>query len=180
MAPIACFTSEDVFEHTKHEVDPFESEKDDDLFSVFQCGWYAADPAWINSVLETKFDRILEIRNQVNNSLDKLRKEGTIRSSQEVHVRFVHTDDTSGLIEYSKNHHVSLASLLQVEKCSFGPNLSSDDEYILAVNEFDMDSKPLKFELARSKLSKCERCWKFHAPAEEALCPRCEMVLGNT
>jgi isoleucyl-tRNA synthetase len=44
--------------------------------------------------------------------------------------------------------------------------------------EFEIQDAKLKVHVLPPKQEKCSRCWRYVAPVEDALCGRCEEVVG--
>ena len=44
--------------------------------------------------------------------------------------------------------------------------------------EFEIQDAKIKVHVLPPKQEKCSRCWKYVAPVEDALCGRCEEVVG--
>jgi isoleucyl-tRNA synthetase len=74
IAPVLCHTSEDIWQYI-----PYNS----GYKSVFQAGWVKLDPQWKKPELAEKWEKIRQIRNDVNKVLDLARKEKLIGSSLE-------------------------------------------------------------------------------------------------
>ena len=72
MAPITPFLSEEIYSAMKEEG------------SIFQNTYVKPDPEWKNEEVETAWNCVESIRGEVNKELEKLKKEGIVKSALEV------------------------------------------------------------------------------------------------
>ncbi|WP_041390774.1 isoleucine--tRNA ligase [Sphingobium chlorophenolicum] len=140
-APIIPFTAEEVWQ--SRFANPQES--------VHFLEWPEVDASWANEALDAKWTAIRNQRDQVNEAIEPLRREKTIRSSLEA-------DVTMG--EQVPSDGVNFAEIAIVARIETGVGDG------IAVKPSDWH--------------KCGRCWRLLPEVEEdgALCDRCEEVLG--
>lgn len=72
MAPITPFLSEEIYSALKEEG------------SIFQNTYVKLNPEWKNEEVETAWNCVESIRGEVNKELEKLKKEGIVKSALEV------------------------------------------------------------------------------------------------
>ncbi len=162
LAPVLVHTSEEVWDFL-----PGAKEAE----SVHLALWPKPGPEWRNDELASRFARLLEVRSEVNRSLEKLRAEGTIGKSLQARV-VVHSEDGA------------LQSALR----------STDLGEILIVSEATVSDAPLgsngelkgfSVRAEKSPHAKCERCWGHREDVGKSadhpnLCGRCvEVVRGS-
>lgn len=107
-----------------------------------------------------KWEKILEFRSQVNDVLDRERKAGVVKSSQEAAVSL-------NPAKFSEAHR----ALLEKEKI--------DWPFVLQMADVSVDkNSDAAVQLKASSFKKCERCWRHRADVGQAaahptLCGRC-------
>ncbi|KEQ52252.1 Isoleucine--tRNA ligase [Sphingobium chlorophenolicum] len=140
-APIIPFTAEEVWQSRFANLEE----------SVHFLEWPEVDASWANEALDAKWTAIRNQRDQVNEAIEPLRREKTIRSSLEA-------DVTMG--EQVPSDGVNFAEIAIVARIETGKGEG-------------ISVKP-------SDWHKCGRCWRLLPEVEEdgALCDRCDEVLG--
>jgi isoleucyl-tRNA synthetase len=103
---------------------------------------------------------ILKARDAFFETLDKLKKEKIVKASLEL--ALVTNED----MVYARQSPKSWFMVSAVER-------SSDAEVLAS---FEVEGKT--FDIVKSKLFKCPRCWNLEAEVENGLCPRCESVMN--
>jgi isoleucyl-tRNA synthetase len=104
---------------------------------------------------------MIEAREKFNEIADKLRKDKAIKSTLELTIY----TDSQEFLSLPKNEAEDWFIVSELK-------LSKGEEL---VNSFSIEGST--FEIYRSKLHKCPRCWKFKVENEESLCERCEEVV---
>ncbi|MDZ7894018.1 MAG: isoleucine--tRNA ligase [Sphingobium sp.] len=139
-APIIPFTAEEVWQ----------SRYPDDAESVHFLEWPQVDAHWLHESLDAKWAEVRAAREQVNEAIEPLRREKTVRSSLEA-------DVTMG--QYIDAGDADFAEICIVARVETGVG----DGIIV---------KP-------SDWHKCGRCWRLLPEVAEdgALCDRCDTVL---
>src|SRR6185436_19367222 len=148
-APMICHTAEEVWGYLPAK----ETE------SVHLSTW--PEPPAVEK--DPKWDRIFEVRAEVQRELEKLRGAGTIGKSLEAKVKLSAADAETRQALTS----VDLTSVLIVSE---------------AVIE-NGAAEALKIQVEKSTHPKCDRCWNLRADvgksaAHPTLCGRCVAVLG--
>ena len=153
LAPILSFTAEEVYDNMPYE----------DAESVHLTDFPAKN--LINdAALEAKWDKLLEVRDDVNKALEESRNEKVIGKSLEAAVEI-----------YSNDSEV-------VELLNSVDNLHQ----LFIVSSVDVkENDGVAYDLATVKVTKaeghrCERCWNIVEEVnEEGLCPRCASILNK-
>jgi len=151
-APILCFTAEEVW-GTRYP----------DGGSVHLLEWPEVDAGWANDDLRMKWERLRSLRTQLTGEIEPLRREKVLGSSLEAQVTALSYDATDTALLRGVNF-AEIAISAPVE--------------ILA-NEPVEGFEGVRFEVAKTELEKCGRCWR-HLPevkSDGALCDRCEAVV---
>jgi isoleucyl-tRNA synthetase len=103
-----------------------------------------------NDDLEDTWNKILDLRNQVNTKLETYKKDGFIKSNLEAKITVSDLYNVSGDVNYKE--------IFIVAEVNFG-NVTKET-----------------IQVEKSEGIKCPRCWNFHEDSEE-LCNRCSSVL---
>ena len=152
-APILSFTAEEVYDNMPYE----------DAESVHLTD-FPVKNLIDDAALEVKWDKLLEVRDDVNKALEESRNEKVIGKSLEAAVE-VYSNDAE-VVELL-NSVANLNQFFIVSK--------------VAVKEND----GVTYDLATVKVTKaeghrCERCWNIVDEVnEEGLCPRCASILNK-
>ncbi|WP_299308827.1 isoleucine--tRNA ligase [uncultured Croceicoccus sp.] len=144
-APVLVFTAEEVWQTRFPDED-----------SVHLLEWPGIDPAWDDAALCERWAALRELREDVNEAIEPLRREKTIRSSLAAEVRVPADAVPAGFDDGD------LAEL-----------------FITATVERGQDDA---VQITPTDMAKCGRCWR-HLPdmAEDGdLCARCDDVVGDT
>jgi isoleucyl-tRNA synthetase len=146
LSPILCFTAEEVWQ-TRYP---------DPAGSIHLETWPEIDPAWRDPALASKWALIRASRESVTESIEPLRREKVIGSSNEAKVLV--PDLEADLAD------MDMAELAEI--------------YI--VSEVAPGSGDF-VEVTRSDYLKCGRCWRLLPEVEEdgGLCARCEEVVNG-
>ena len=153
LAPILSFTAEEVYDNMPYE----------DAESVHLTD-FPVKNVIEDAALEAKWDKLLEVRDDVNKALEESRNEKVIGKSLEAAVE-VYSNDAE-VVELL-NSVANLNQFFIVSK--------------VAVKEND----GVAYDLATVKVTKaeghrCERCWNIVDEVnEEGLCPRCASILNK-
>ena len=153
LAPILSFTAEEVYDNMPYE----------DAESVHLTD-FPVKNVIEDAALEAKWDKLLEVRDDVNKALEESRNKKVIGKSLEAAVE-VYSNDAE-VVELL-NSVANLNQFFIVSK--------------VAVKEND----GVAYDLATVKVTKaeghrCERCWNIVDEVnEEGLCPRCASILNK-
>ncbi len=153
LAPILSFTAEEVYDNMPYE----------DAESVHLTD-FPAKNLIDDAALEAKWDKLLEVRDDVNKALEESRNEKVIGKSLEAAVEIYSND--SKVVELLNSvdnlHQLFIVSKVEVK-----------------------ENDGVAYDLATVKVTKaegqrCERCWNIVEEVnEEGLCPRCASILNK-
>lgn len=148
MAPVLVFTAEEVWQTR------FKDESD----TIHFAEWPQVDSGWSNNDLSAKWNKLRELRGQVTEAIEPMRREKIVGSSLQAEVSVPDLDAI--LADY---HEVDLAELFITSMATPVPGQSG-------------------IEVRLTANHKCGRCWR-HLPEvveDGALCNRCDTVLNGT
>ena len=153
LAPILSFTAEEVYDNMPYE----------DAESVHLTD-FPAKNLIDDAALEAKWDKLLEVRDDVNKALEESRNEKVIGKSLEAAVEIYSNDsEVVELLNSVDNlHQLFIVSSVEVK-----------------------ENDGVAYDLATVKVTKaeghrCERCWNIVEEVnEEGLCPRCASILNK-
>lgn len=153
LAPILSFTAEEVYDNMPYE----------DAESVHLTD-FPAKNLIDDAALEAKWDKLLEVRDDVNKALEESRNEKVIGKSLEAAVEIYSNDsEVVELLNSVDNlHQLFIVSSVEVK-----------------------ENDGVAYDLVTVKVTKaeghrCERCWNIVEEVnEEGLCPRCASILNK-
>jgi len=153
LAPILSFTAEEVYDNMPYE----------DAESVHLTD-FPAKNLIDDAALEAKWDKLLEVRDDVNKALEESRNEKVIGKSLEAAVEIYSNDsEVVELLNSVDNlHQLFIVSSVEVK-----------------------ENDGVAYDLATVKVTKaeghrCERCWNIVEEVnEEGLCQRCASILNK-
>ncbi len=168
LAPLLAFTSEEIWK--------FIPKTDADPESVQLCEWPKLNPAFEDSDLERKFEKLLAVKEEANRVLEAARNRKLIGNALEARVVFYAAGEWS---EFLRNEGADLATWLIVSQTAVRPLEEADSEAVAAV---DLDGVTILVEKAGGE--KCERCWIYSEALgtdenHPTLCPRCTQVVNR-
>ena len=153
LAPILSFTAEEVYDNMPYEDAESVHLTDSPAKNVIE-----------DAALEAKWDKLLEVRDDVNKALEESRNEKVIGKSLEAAVEV-----------YSNDAEV-------VELLNSVANLN---QFFIVSKVEVKENDGVAYDLATVKVTKaeghrCERCWNIVDEVnEEGLCPRCASILNK-
>lgn len=153
LAPILSFTAEEVYDNMPYE----------DAESVHLTD-FPVKNVIEDAALEVKWDKLLEVRDDVNKALEESRNEKVIGKSLEAAVE-VYSNDAE-----------------EVELLNSVANLN---QFFIVSKVAVKENDGVAYDLATVKVTKaeghrCERCWNIVDEVnEEGLCPRCASILNK-
>ena len=153
LAPILSFTAEEVYDNMPYE----------DAESVHLTD-FPAKNLIDDAALEAKWDKLLEVRDDVNKALEESRNEKVIGKSLEAAVEIYSNDsEVVELLNSVDNlHQLFIVSSVEVKE-------NDGVAYDLAT-----------VKVAKAEGHRCERCWNIVEEVnEEGLCPRCASILNK-
>jgi isoleucyl-tRNA synthetase len=168
MAPILCFTAEEIWRHMP--------EVKDKTLSIHLTQMPDVNKAWINESLENNWELILNIRAEVTKVLETARVNKAIGHSLDARVMLYAEED---LLEKLQPYEKELASLFIVSEAVLQ---GMDPEENQGIHETGM--KELGISVFPAPGDKCERCWIHDTSVGQSslhptLCKRCETALES-
>ncbi|MDH5642181.1 MAG: class I tRNA ligase family protein, partial [Nitrospira sp.] len=156
MAPVLSFTAEEIWRTLSAQMPGFSAAK-----SVHLAAFPEVDPSWRNAELVARWEELLAHRSLVQGVLEESRREKTIGSSLEAHVR-IEADDEA--FRFLQPYEADLSTICIVSKVTLTPSSKSGNSLRVAV--------------AKSQAGKCGRCWNYREAvgtdaAHPTLCDRC-------
>ena len=156
LAPILAFTTEEVWQAFR-PLSPFEEE------SVHLTAFATIPDSFENPELADRWERLLEIRQEVSKALEEARKNKEIGHSLDARVTLAVNEKTYAFL---KDYEEELSDIFIVSQVILKPS----------------DETPLAVEVAPAAGEKCERCWHYKADVGKdkdfpTVCGRCAEVL---
>jgi isoleucyl-tRNA synthetase len=166
IAPVLSFTAEEIWSSLP--------EVSKDAESVVLTSWYTENPEYINQELADKWEKLVELRGEVNRVLEKARQDKVIGHSLNAYVYLNSKNDE--YMEFLKTNEALLEDILIVSKVSLGDSLDGSVKSDLI--------EDLEIKVLHAEGEKCERCWKYSTELgtnEEhpSICPRCTGVISE-
>jgi isoleucyl-tRNA synthetase len=160
-----------IIPHTADEVWKFVPGKEAE--SVQLTDFPAVDPSFYDDELESKWDRFIEVRDEVLKALEKARKEKVIGHSLGAAVHLYPTRETKALLEqFTEFEKLFIVSKVVVhEKAEDAPADA-------------LDLEGLKVHVLSAEGEKCERCWIVSPQVgtdtqHPGLCPDCTETVNE-
>jgi len=171
MAPILSFTAEEAFQQLPEAI----KNNHGDLKSVFGLR-FSPDQTGMDETSFANWEKLAEIRAEVNKAIEPKRKEGVIGKPLDAQVS-LHADEK--LRQLLQNAELDSMEFFIVSKVEFKP-LEAAPESAVAAEEVN----GLKIEVTAAPGEKCERCWRICEDLgtnsdHPTACPRCTAVLTN-
>ena len=167
LTPVLAFTSEEIWQYMPHK-------KEDNLESVQLANWPVLDEKYINSELEAKWDKILDIKADVSKALEEARNKKIIGHSLNAEVTIYANDEYYDFINKMKDDMATLfiVSQFKLEK------MSNEVEDAIAGETVN----GIKILIRQASGEKCERCWMYSDTVGKSenhptICKRCEQNL---
>ena len=153
MAPIITYTADEIVENAPSII----KEDADDIFDMtyekIQSGNVPFDSEYM-----------VKAREGFGTEVDKLKKEKIIKNTLEL-VIYTESKTTLSMDRVDAEDWFVVSKILE----------DKPEEEIIASFNVDDDT----FSIAKASQSKCPRCWKFQAKAEDCLCSRCQSVVND-
>ncbi|MGL5083413.1 MAG: isoleucine--tRNA ligase [Microcoleaceae cyanobacterium] len=180
MAPVLCHTAEDIWQNLPYAT-PY--------LSVFQSGWVKLDAQWHQPELAQFWQKLRDIRAEVNSVLEKARQHKMIGASLEAKVLLYLADErlrqqletlNPSTLDLDHQHGVDELRYLfiasQVELLETPESLKG--------LEYCSESEALGVGVVKAEGKKCERCWNYSVHIGEfaedpTLCERCVPALAG-
>lgn len=166
LTPILAYTSEEIWRYIP--------KKGDEPESVQLTDWPGVDKKYLNEELEAKWDKLIDIREEVAKVLEIARQEKTIGNSLNAKVTLYLKQE---LFDFLKPFEQELATVFIVSAVELK---SFDEAPENALQAIDVPDLKLLVTIAPGE--KCERCWNVSTTVGESeehptLCARCLDVI---
>jgi isoleucyl-tRNA synthetase len=151
MAPILSFLAEETYSYL-----PGKKQE-----SVFLADYPTAKKEWESPELLAEFEKLIEVRSEVQKKLEDLRRDKVIGSSLEAAVNIQANGEVLGLLK----------------------KYESDLREILIVSDVTLLEGAFKVDVVKAKGEKCERCWNLNIETGKnqkfpGVCPKCVEALS--
>ena len=169
IAPVIPHLAEDIWQYLPYSTG---------YNSVFESGWLKLEPNWNKPDLVEKWEKLRDLRSEVNKVMEEARKSKMIGSSLEAKVLLLAEDPLSQKLLTSLNPKDSLAGSNQVDELRY-LFLCSQVEIVeskVTIESATYKSEQIAVVLAEGQ--KCERCWNYSLrvgsfESDPSLCDRC-------
>jgi isoleucyl-tRNA synthetase len=170
MAPILSFTAEEIWQ----ELRAFKNVWKDLPESVFLSDFPEVNEKFLDQELEKRWQRLINIRDEVNKALEIKRKEKFIGNSLEARLVIYLPED---LLDFIKGYKDFLPYLFIVSNVEIEPFTKEIPE---AYESSEIQNLFIKVERAPGQ--KCQRCWNWSITVgsfkdHQEICERCYKVL---
>lgn len=173
MAPVLCFTAEEIWQHLPEGTVPEES--------VHLSHFPEVNQAYLDEELNQRWEELLNIRNAVCWWLEKERIDKIIGSSLEASVTLYLTDEQKSFLKSYSDADLStlfiVSSVIRRDISDFTPDKAKEP---LTIQFPDIEG--LGIGIDRAPGEKCQRCWMYSPKvgldeSHPELCPRCASVV---
>ncbi|MDI6710604.1 MAG: isoleucine--tRNA ligase [Bacillota bacterium] len=168
LVPVLAFTTEEIWRYF-----PVDG-KGEKPVSVQLLSMPEADPNFLDGELESRWEKLMAVREEALRALEKARQEKVIGDALEAEVVFYAGDEMSDRLREARE---ILRTILVVSDVEVRP-----------LNEAPAGSLPaagmdgLQVAVRRAEGEKCARCWVYSPEVgtrAPEVCPRCASVLGE-
>ncbi|KNY26666.1 isoleucine--tRNA ligase [Pseudobacteroides cellulosolvens] len=167
LAPVLAFTSEEIWQYLPHRAA-------DDNESIQLNNWPVVNEKYLDSKLEEKWSKILDLRSDVSKALEIARAEKTIGLSLNAKVVVYADEKVYGFIKSIEDQlsTIFITSGFELKKADEAPSSAQKGE--------NMDG--ISVVVVPAEGEKCERCWMQSESVGKngnhpTLCERCCSVL---
>lgn len=162
-APITPILSQEVWQAAPAYINA-------DIDSPFKHGWEKLPDEWENFEIDADFERLMDIKKHVNETIEIARMDKKIGSSLgcDVYLQAQSEDLQQLLIK----HTADLSDFFIISNAHIGSPPSADKW------SYSLEKNGLNVVVGPSHGHKCPRCWKFTSVEADSLCGRCEEVLA--
>ena len=168
MAPILCFTAEEIWGH----MPDFEGKKE----SVHLMPSMAVPDAWRNEPITVRWDRLVVMRDEINKALEKARSEKLIGQNLDAAVTITAKGET---LDFLQSFSTDLKQVLIVSDLTLTEGEAPEGAFV------SEDVSDLAVQVSSASGDKCERCWSWSPTVgaddeRPTLCVRCRGILDQT
>jgi isoleucyl-tRNA synthetase len=177
MAPVLCFTAEEMWQHLPAGTTTEESVHLSDFPQINQN--------YLDEKLAERWKRLLKIRSAVCWHLEAERKEKVIGSSLEAQVTLYLTDEQKDFFKGYSDADLSalfiVSNVIRKDISEFTSQKTKEPPLPIAQH---IGAEKLSIGIDRAPGEKCQRCWMYSPKVGQDethpdLCPRCGLVVGS-
>jgi isoleucyl-tRNA synthetase len=152
LAPILSFTAEEAWQHM-----PGPKEE-----SIHCAGFAPLHPERLEAQLAGTWQKLLQVRAEVNKGLDLARKEKRVGNSLDARLTLAASGELRQFLSANLEALAEICMVSEIELADYGPELG------------------IKLLIHASELPKCPRCWKRRREsADGELCHYCRVALRD-
>jgi isoleucyl-tRNA synthetase len=175
IAPVLCHLAEDIWQFLPYKT-PYKS--------VFESGWVNLDPKWQNPEIASFWEKLRELRNDVNKVLEQARVDKSIGSSLEAKVLLYIADESLRnsltALEENSNGIDDLRYLFITSQVELLPARTKQLEAV----KYNSVGENWSIGVVDALGEKCDRCWNYSTHVGESkddplLCERCVDALAG-
>jgi isoleucyl-tRNA synthetase len=180
IAPVLCHMAEDIWQNLPYST-PYTS--------VFEAGWVTLEEEWKQPQLAQFWQKLREIRGEVNQVMEQARKDKMIGSSLEAKVLLYVADEqlrqqleemNPATTALKQNNGVDQLRYLLI--CSQVELLATPEK--LKELEYKQEADHLGIGVVKADGEKCDRCWNYsihvgESEADPTICERCVSALAG-
>ncbi len=180
IAPVLCHMAEDIWQNLPYST-PYTS--------VFESGWVKLEPEWKQPQLAKFWQKMREVRGEVNQVMEQARKDKMVGSSLEAKVLLYIADE--GLRQQLAEMNPPTTALKQnngVDElrylfiCSQVELLETPEK--LKGLDYNQETDHLGVGIVKAEGEKCDRCWNYSVHVGESeedptICERCVAALAG-
>ncbi|WOB42991.1 isoleucine--tRNA ligase [Thermoleptolyngbya oregonensis NK1-22] len=172
IAPVLSHLAEDIWQFLPYKT-PY--------LSVFESGWVKLEASWENPELAAKWEKLRDLRTEVNKVLEQARNDKAIGSSLEAKV-LIYAADADFRQQLEALNPTSSLSGNGVDELRYLFLASQvdllDSPGILADLKYSAEAGSLSIGVVDAEGKKCDRCWNYSTHVGESaehplLCERC-------
>lgn len=170
IAPVLCHMAEDIWQYLPYQT-PYKS--------VFESGWVKLEDKWHNPQLAQTWNKLRQIRTEVNKVLELARTEKMIGSSLEAKVLLYVADTQLHQLLQQLNPTSSSTNVDELRYLFITSQVELlDSPAPLAGVKHTFQSDALGVGVVQAEGEKCDRCWNYSIHVGESaehplLCERC-------
>lgn len=165
LMPVLAFTTEEVWSYMP--------KKKDDPISVQLTECPEANENYIDTDLEAKWDKVLELREEVSKALELARQKKTIGHSLDASIHIYANQNLLHILDSVSEPLDQIFIVSKVETSPIKDNMPED--------AYKSEELETVIWVNKALGDKCERCWKYSDKSQtkddELLCPRCLDVI---
>jgi isoleucyl-tRNA synthetase len=141
--------------------------QEDSVFKI-DAGFHKLPDTYNNESLSESFANFFELRDEVFRIVERLKEQKVFKNKLELEILLSAKDDTR-IYQFLRANESYLDDLFLVSRVRLVDNELD--------TSCDVNGEKVSIRVHHSQDCKCPRCWKFTAPAEDALCGKCDEVV---